>query len=86
MAKTDGRLLARAFISAATLADLEGRITATLMTPQLMVSLLLVPVQKPNSRAKKSILPSLCLAVSTSSLLCLENTLRAAYLVITSAD
>lgn len=35
--KRDGMLLARAFISAETLAPLEGRITATLMTPQLMV-------------------------------------------------
>ena len=37
VAKTDSKLLARAFISAETLAPLEGRITATLMTPQLMV-------------------------------------------------
>ena len=36
VAKKDGRLLARAFISAETLAPLEGRITATLMTPQLV--------------------------------------------------
>lgn len=36
VAKKDGRLLARAFVSAETLAPLEGRITATLMTPQLV--------------------------------------------------
>lgn len=36
VAKRDGMLLARAFISSETLAGLEGRITATLMTPQLM--------------------------------------------------
>jgi hypothetical protein len=40
IARKDGRLLARAFISAETLAPLEGRITATLMTPQLMVGAL----------------------------------------------
>ena len=36
IAKKDGKLLARALIAAETLAPLEGRITATLMTPQLI--------------------------------------------------
>jgi hypothetical protein len=87
--KKDGKLLARAFISAETLAPLEGRITATLMTPQLEVGASVHVLQRSNPSAA----PDLSLSqfaqatlIKLYSSLQYAGTFRASFLVVTAAD